>query len=60
MIVDKIHPKDFYTSGATIESVEQSIEKLKVKLKTKGKQVRDITVCASAVFILSTYKIVLY
>ncbi len=35
VIVDKIHPKDFYTASATITSVEQSLEKLKVKIQVK-------------------------
>lgn len=33
MIVDKVHPKDFYTPGATVKSVQQSLEKLKVNLQ---------------------------
>lgn len=30
VIVDKIHPKDYYYEGATIASVETSLKKLKV------------------------------
>ena len=30
VIVDKIHPRDFYAPGATLKSVKQSLEKLQV------------------------------
>ena len=35
VIIDKIHPRDYYTAGATIQSVEKSLEKLKVKIFRK-------------------------
>lgn len=63
MIVDKIHPKDFYTSGATIQSVEQSLEKLKVKIRANivGSSISIRMVhCRNDALILNIYNLKLF